>query len=173
MPLGLEPGVVRLAEYDPQWPALFEVEAARITRAVSPLAITFHHVGSTAVPGLVAKPVLDMLATYEDPDLRWQYITGLTAARYVYRGEQGIPGRDFFRRGDPRSYHLHLVAADSGFCQEHLDFRDMLRADARLRDAYAALKQELAARFPDNRPAYIEAKGPFIQNALQRRHGEG
>ncbi len=167
-PLGLEPGVVRLVEHDPQWPALFEAEAARITRRLSPLAITLHHVGSTAVSGLVAKPVLDILATYEGPDLRWGYITAMTAAGYLYRGEQGIPGRDFFRRGDPRAYHLHLAETGSWFSQEHLAFRDMLRSDPALRDAYGALKRELAARYPENRPAYIDAKGPFIQDALKR-----
>jgi len=170
-PLGLEQGVVRLVEYDPQWADLFEGESARIARRVSPLILAIHHIGSTAVPGLPAKPVLDMLATYEDPGLRWQYITALTTAGFVYRGEQGIVGRDFFRRGDPRSYHLHVALTGSDFSREHLAFRDLLRADSSLRDAYGALKRQLAARYPDDRPAYIEAKGPFIQEALRRSPG--
>ena len=91
----------------------------------------------------------------------------LTAAGYVHRGDQGIPGREFFRRGNPRAYHLHLTAIDSPFWREHLTFRNRLRADEALRDAYAALKHDLAARFPRDREAYIEAKGSFVNDILR------
>jgi GrpB-like predicted nucleotidyltransferase (UPF0157 family) len=95
------------------------------------------------------------------------YIGVLKAAGYVHRGEQGIPGREFFRRGIPRSYHLHLTAIDSAFWRDHLTFRDRLRADEDLRDAYAALKRELAARYPRDREAYIAAKEPFVKEVLR------
>ena len=85
----------------------------------------------------------------------------------MHRGEQGIPGREFFRRGNPRAYHLHLTAIDSTFWRDHLAFRDRLRADNSLRDAYAALKRDLAARFPRDREAYIEAKGPFVSDVVR------
>jgi GrpB-like predicted nucleotidyltransferase (UPF0157 family) len=85
----------------------------------------------------------------------------------VHRGEQGIPGREFFRRGNPRSYHLHLAAIDSAFWRDHLTFRNRLRADESLRDAYAALKRDLAARFPRDREAYIDAKAPFVKEILR------
>ena len=91
--LGLERGVVRLVEYDPQWPALFEEEAQRISLAVSPVPLTLQHVGSTAVPDLVGKPVLDILAGYDDLAHRSAYINALCLAGYKHRGEQGIAGR--------------------------------------------------------------------------------
>ena len=100
------------------------------------------------------------------------YITVLTSADDVHRGEQGIPGREFFRRGNSRSYHLHLTAIDSIFWRDHLAFRDCLRADDVLREAYAALKSELAARFPRDREAYIDGKGSFVNEVLARKQSE-
>ncbi len=149
-------------------PALFRAESARLTLAVSPLPLVLEHVGSTAVRGLVAKPVLDILAGYRDSTLRQACISSISAAGYLYRGEQGIPGRDFFRRGDPRAYHLHLAEVNSPFWHEHLAFRDLLRSDPAVQVAYGSLKQQLALQYPLDRGAYIEAKGPFVQEALRR-----
>src|SRR5205823_9150229 len=153
--LGLESGIVRLVPYDPAWPELFVAEAARIRGALAmAMPIALEHVGSTAVPGLAAKPVLDILGGYPlASDVR-QYVEALCAAGYVHRGEQGIPGREFFRRGDPRSYHLHLAVEHGQFWREHLAFRDALRASVELRDAYATLKERLARQFPNDREAY-------------------
>jgi GrpB-like predicted nucleotidyltransferase (UPF0157 family) len=171
-PLGLERGVVRLVDYDPRWATLFIEESARLRPALQPLGVTLEHVGSTAVPGLAAKPVLDILAGYESAAALPACIAALAAAGYLHRGEQGIPGREFFRRGEPRAYHIHLAERGGGFWTEHLTFRDALRAQPALRDAYARLKQELAARYPRDRAAYIEGKGPFVREIL-RRNGCG
>ena len=170
MSLGLESGTVRVADYDPAWPALFEAEAERLRqcfRAVE-LPVTLEHMGSTAVPGLAAKPIVDILGGYPQGVEVTAYIAVLTSADYIHRGEQGIPGREFFRRGDPRSYHLHLTAIDSTFWRDHLAFRDRLRADNVLRDAYAQLKRDLAARFPSDREAYIAGKGSLVSEVLAR-----
>lgn len=167
-PLGLESGFVRLVDYDPQWPALFEAEAARLRPVVAPLSITLEHIGSTAIPGLCAKPVLDILAGYDDPARLEDCIAGLTAAGYVHRGERGIPGREFFRRGTPRAYHIHLARQGGAFWQDHLRFRDALRSDAALRDGYARVKRDLAAKYPTDRESYIEGKAPFVLDVLRR-----
>lgn len=168
MTLGLESGVVRLVPYDSAWPALFVVEAERIQKvfAAAGLVLMLEHVGSTAIPGLAAKPVLDILGGYPNGARVADCIAALTRADYIHRGEQGIPGREFFRRGNPRSYHLHLAEIESQFWRDHLTFRDRLRADDSLRDAYGALKLDLAARFPRNREAYIDAKAPFVKKIL-------
>jgi len=172
MTLGLESGIVRLEPYDPAWPELFAAEAERLQKlfAGAGLVVTLEHTGSTSIPGLAAKPILDILGGYPEGTLVSEYIDVLTAAGYVHRGDQGIPGREFFRRGNPRAYHLHLTAIDSPFWRDHLAFRNRLRADEALRDAYAALKHDLAARFPRDREAYIEAKGSFVNDIL--RSGE-
>ena len=171
MTLGLESGIVRLVPYDSAWPSLFSAEAERLHElfAAAGLAVTLEHMGSTAIPGLAAKPILDILGGYAEGTPVTECIDVITGAGYVHRGEQGISGREFFRRGNPRSYHLHLTAIDSPFWRDHLTFRNRLRTDQGLRDAYAALKHDLAARFPRDREAYIEGKGPFVTHVVAAR----
>jgi len=168
MSLGLESGTVRVVAYDSTWPSIFAAEAERLQHwfAASELPLMVEHTGSTAVPGLAAKPILDILAGYQEDASVPAYIEVLTAAGYVHRGEQEIPGREFFRRGNPRAYHLHLTAIYSLFWRNHLTFRDRLRTDNALRDAYAALKRDLAARFPRDREAYIAGKESFVSKVL-------
>jgi GrpB-like predicted nucleotidyltransferase (UPF0157 family) len=170
MTLGLESGIVRLEPYDPAWPELFAAEAERLQKffAGAGLLVTLEHTGSTAIPGLASKPVLDILGGYAEGAPVAEYIDVLTTAGYVHRGEQGVPGREFFRRGNPRSYHLHLTKIDGPFWRDHLTFRNRLRTDDALRDAYAALKHDLAARFPRDREAYIKGKGTFVNDILRR-----
>ena len=171
-PLGLESRTVRVVSYDTRWPALFRAEAARLTEAVAAAgipALTFEHVGSTAVPGLPAKPILDIAAGRRCKSPADIYVPVLEAAGYIYRGDSGLPGREFFRRGNPRSHHLHLVERGGWHWQRYLGFRDALRAEAALRDAYAAVKHELAARYPHDREAYIEGKTAFVENVLRAR----
>lgn len=169
-PLGLESKTVRLAAYDARWPDLFREEAERITRTVAaaglpPLGI--EHVGSTAVPGLAAKPVLDLVAGRDAGVPAAVYVPALEAADYVYRGESGLPGRDFFRRGTPRTHHLHLVEKGGEHWRRYLGLRDALRRDPALRDRYASLKQDLALRYPHDREAYSEGKSAFIERILR------
>jgi GrpB-like predicted nucleotidyltransferase (UPF0157 family) len=167
--LGLESGTVRVVPYDAAWPQLYDAEVTRLgpIMASHGATIVFEHTGSTAVPGLVAKPVLDILAGRPDSDAgRARAIEALQAAGYVYRGEQGIPGRDFFRRGDPRKYHVHLTSVGSDFWRDHQSFRNYLRAHPDAASEYAALKCELARRFPTDREAYIEGKAAFVRRIL-------
>jgi GrpB-like predicted nucleotidyltransferase (UPF0157 family) len=165
--LGLESGTVRVVPYDPAWPALFAAEAARIRAALDGLPLRLEHMGSTGVPGLAAKPIVDILAGRPPGSAVGPYVEALARAGYAHRGEQGIPGREFFRRGDPRAYHVHLAEEGSAPWRTPLAFRDALRADPALAAEYGALKRELAARFPRDREAYIEGKGPFVARVLR------
>ena len=168
--LGLESGTVRVVPHDPVWPSLFVAEAARLGRELDArgLALRLEHVGSTSVPGLAAKPVLDILAGRRRGEAPAPYIAALVAAGYEHRGEQGIPGRDFFRRGAPRAYHVHLVEIGSRQWRVQLAFRDYLRAHADAAAEYGALKSALAERFPRDREAYMSANSPFIARVLER-----
>jgi GrpB-like predicted nucleotidyltransferase (UPF0157 family) len=170
MSLGLESKTVRVVPYDSAWPRLFKQEAERLQEyfARKNLPIAIEHTGSTAVPGLAAKPILDILAGYPRGADVQPYISTFVEADYVHRGEQGIPGREFFRRGDPRAYHVHLTAIDSSFWRDHLTFRDRIRAHNALRDAYAALKRDLAEQYPRDREAYINGKESFVKNVLAK-----
>ena len=167
-PLGLERGIVRLAPHHAEWATLFAREADRMRAILDArgLHLRFEHVGSTAVPGLAAKPIIDVLAGSSVEADRPRLIDALEAAGYVYRGEQGIPGRDFFRLGDPRRYHVHMTAIDSPTWIDHLLFRDVLRAEPAIAAEYSALKHELARRFPNDRPSYIEGKTEFVRRVL-------
>jgi GrpB-like predicted nucleotidyltransferase (UPF0157 family) len=169
-PIGLESGVVRVVPYDCRWPELYASEAERLFREleVAGLPLVLEHTGSTAVRGLAAKPIIDILAGRSASTSREQLIESLQRAGYVYRGEQGIPGRDFFRRGDPRSYHLHLTEVGSDFWNDHRAFRDYLRKNSEAAADYAALKLDLARRFPRDREAYIAAKTDFVVGILRR-----
>ena len=174
MSLGLESGTVRIVQYDPAWPRLFVLEAERLQSSFGRknLPIVLEHTGSTAVPGLAAKPILDILAGYPRGADVPAYVSAFVEADYMHRGEQGIPGREFFRRGNPRAYHVHLTAIDSGFWRDHLTFRNRLRADNSLRDAYAALKRDLAMKFPRDREAYINGKESFVKDVLAKAFTE-
>jgi len=168
-PLGLEADVVRLVPYDPRWPGLFREEAERITALVSAAGLpllTLEHVGSTAVPGLAAKPVLDLAAGRMGAVAAAHYVPVFEGAGYVYRGERGLPGREFFRRGSPRTHHVHLVERDGPHWQGFLRFRRILREVEEARQAYASLKDELARRHPRDREAYVEGKKAFIEEIL-------
>jgi len=166
--LGLASGTVRVVPYDPAWPSLFDAEVARLAPILveHDVIVRIEHTGSTAVPGLPAKPIIDMLAGHDDVNGRERATAALEAAGYTYRGEQGIPGRDFFRRGEPRQYHMHLTRVGSAFWNDHLTFRDHLRATPATAQAYASLKLGLAERYPTNRELYIEGKTEFVHDTL-------
>ena len=166
--LGLASGTVRVEPYHAGWPALFEREAARIRAALDGLPLRLEHVGSTSVPGLPAKPIVDIMAGRPPESPVEPYVAALVRAGYVHRGERGIPGREFFRRGDPRSYHVHMVAMDSPLWHEHVGFRDYLRAHPETTAEYAALKRALAARYSLDREAYTDGKADFITSVLRR-----
>jgi len=167
-PLGLESGTVRLVEYDDRWPSLFRAEASRILAAASELQLTLEHVGSTAVPGLCAKPVLDILAGYTGAVPALAYVAPLERAGYEHRGDAGIVGHQFFRRGQPRAYHIHLVELGGRLWREYLAFRDYLRSDPRAAAEYGDLKRQLAARHPRDREAYISGKSSFVVATIHR-----
>lgn len=173
-PLGLESKTIRVVAYDDRWPSLFEAEAGRIVAAVAAAglpALTLEHVGSTAVPGLAAKPVLDIAAGYPSGARAAQYIAALESIGYVHRGENELPGREFFRRGALRSHHLHLVQHGGAHWERYLRFRNALRADPALRDAYADIKRALAARYPRDRESYIAGKTEFVERVSNSASG--
>lgn len=160
---------VEVVAYDPAWPAAFERERRLVADALADwLAGPPAHIGSTAVPGLAAKPIIDIMAPVRSlADAR----PAIAAARrmgYVY-----FPYKPdlmhWFCKPSPelRTHHLHLVPLASPLWQERLAFRDALRADARLRAEYEALKLRLARRHRHDREAYTEAKSPFVARVLQ------
>ncbi|SFI22517.1 GrpB family protein [Jannaschia pohangensis] len=166
--LGLRQGTLDLVPHDPFWAALFAAEVAAIRAVLPPGRVAIDHIGSTAVPGLAAKPILDigMLAS---PIQQEAIAAALVGIGYIDRGERS--GRLFIRLrdGDIRTHNLHLYAPNDPAFARQIAFRDMLRADAGLRDAYADLKRQIIRDTDGRRAGYAEAKGPFIEAALSLR----
>jgi len=159
--LGLEAGANRLVAYNPLWPGAFAEEAARITSAVGSLALAIEHYGSTAVPGLRAKPIIDLLIGVADIDDGLQMIEPMAGLGYDYAGSQGIAEHHIFGRPAIRIYLAHVVVHRGDQWARCLGFRDRLRGDPDLRAAYQALKDRLA-RETTSRGAYTAGKSEFV-----------
>lgn len=162
-----DPLVIR--EYDPTWPDQFSDLASRVTAALGALRPQVEHVGSTAVPGLAAKPVIDMDVVLALPSDLPEAICRLGAIGYVHEGDLGIVGRESFRwpAGEAR-HHLYVLIAGAEELRLHLAFREALRSNRIIRDAYAELKKDLALRYAHDRKSYTEAKSAFITRIIAR-----
>jgi len=163
---GLEPGGIMLAAYDPAWAARYEREAATIRAALGAIALRVEHVGSTAVPGLVAKPIIDILVVVYDSSREGTYLPELERAGYVLRVREPAFHEHRMLRTPGADVHVHVYPADSAEIGRMLGFRDRLRRSARDRDAYAAAKRRLASRPWKSMQHYAEAKSPVIERIL-------
>jgi GrpB-like predicted nucleotidyltransferase (UPF0157 family) len=164
---GLLHGTVQLAEWTPRWAELFTEEAVRLCVALGGLAVAIEHYGSTSVPGLVAKPLLDILVGGPNAPDASPYIAALAPLGYDYAAHAGVPEHLVFGRGLARTHLVHVVRYGSAAWHRALAFRDALRGDTRLREAYAVLKRELAQLHGLDRSRYTEEKGAFIDHVLQ------
>jgi GrpB-like predicted nucleotidyltransferase (UPF0157 family) len=170
--IGLRRGTVSVVPSDPRWSTAFQAEAERVAGILSAVGlrpVQLEHVGSTAVPGLIAKPIIDFMVGYESGDSPEPHAAALVAAGYELRGPQGVPDRLLLVLGPEanRTHHLNLVEAGGGFWREHLLFRDRLRAEPALAAEYSKLKQELAARHPTDRGAYTIGKVDFVRAVIR------
>ena len=160
--------------YDPTWPARFEQERAALEDAIGEWIVGgIHHVGSTAVPGLDAKPIIDILAGVRDLEESRACFEPLAQLGYMYAPY--LPDEmHWFCKPHPsrRTHHLHLVPTGSNRYRDELAFRDRLRSDPEVAAEYAALKHTLAERHRDDREAYTEAKGAFVRAVLDLRSFE-
>jgi GrpB-like predicted nucleotidyltransferase (UPF0157 family) len=164
-PTGSDP--IHVVPYDKKWPGLFASWQQRLTAALGATAVRVDHVGSTAVPGLAAKPVVDIQVGVPDVENEDGYVAGIESLGVSLRMRE--PGHRYFRPPphEPRIVQIHVCAAASDWERTHLLFRDYLRSHPEDRDAYSALKLELADRYRNDRIAYNEAKTGFILDTLE------
>jgi GrpB-like predicted nucleotidyltransferase (UPF0157 family) len=157
-----------IRNYDATWPIRFSELANRVKAHLGALVTEVEHVGSTAVPGLIAKPIIDMDVVLASPSYLPEVIRRLGTLGYAHEGELGIVGREAFRwpSGEPR-HHLYVLCPAASELRRHLAFRDALRADRTIRDAYSELKKRLALRYSHDRKAYTEAKSAFIKSITE------
>lgn len=159
-----------VVEYDPAWPAKFARLRDRAQAALGDVAVAIEHVGSTSVPGLPAKDLVDLVVVVESDDDVPEAIARLKAIGYRARGNLGVDGREAFAwpEGEKR-HHLYVSPTTSAELRAQVAFRDRLRSDPAVAADYVALKRELAARYRDDRPAYTDGKTDFIESTLATR----
>ena len=166
---------IQVVPYDPRWPASFEAERVRLAAALRPwLTGPIEHMGSTAVPGLAAKPVIDIMAPVASLAGAMGVIDALRPLGYLHHPY--MPQEmHWFCKPSPayRTHHLHVVELGGSAWQQRLALRNALRQDAALAARYAQLKHALAALHPLDREAYTQAKAPFIASVLARAHDGG
>jgi GrpB-like predicted nucleotidyltransferase (UPF0157 family) len=161
---GEEERVIEVVDYRPEWADRFSAEALRIQSAVGSAARRIEHVGSTAVPGLAAKPIVDVMVTVDDPEDETWFLVQLEGAGYQLRVRE--PGHRMFRTPE-RDVHVHIWAAGGDDEHRHLMFRDWLRSSPADRGRYERTKRELAGRYRDMND-YADAKSDLIEAIMQR-----
>lgn len=160
---------IEVVPYDPIWVKLFEEEAARISEAIPEGLIAVHHIGSTSVPGLAAKPIIDILLEVSNLTLLDGFDSNMESIGYTVKGEFGIPGRRFYLKGlIDRTHHIHAFEQGSVGVHRHLAVRDYLRTYPEQAAEYGGLKSEIAKQFEHDNDRYCNAKHDFVQ-ALEQR----
>lgn len=160
---GRERRRIVIVDYDPAWPARFALERDRVRDALGATARRVEHIGSTAVPGLAAKPIVDVLVMVDDPDDETPTVPAMEAAGYELRVRE--PGHRMFRTPE-RDVHVHVWGADDPEVERYLRFRDRLRGSVEDRRAYERLKRALAEREWGDMNDYADAKGELIEAIL-------
>jgi GrpB-like predicted nucleotidyltransferase (UPF0157 family) len=161
-------GPIPLVAYDPAWPGLFQREAERIRRALGDRALRVEHIGSTAVPGLAAKPIVDILLVLADAADEPAYVPALTAAGYVLRIREPDWYEHRLFKGPDTDVNLHVFSAGCPEIERHLLFRDWLRANEPDRQLYERTKRDLARQHWKYVQNYADAKTPVIQEITRR-----
>lgn len=163
---------VRVVPYQSKWPTLFLQEAEQIRNILGMDLLAIHHIGSTSVEGLYAKPIIDMLVVVQEIELIDPYNNQMEAIGYEPMGEFGIPGRRYFRKGGQnRTHQIHAFAANDHWnIDRHLAVRDYLRSHPKDAAAYGALKQILAQQFPHDIERYCDGKDAFVKTLEQKAY---
>lgn len=155
---------VQVVAYDENWVRLFQQEAEKLKQIFAEELIEIHHIGSTSVPELRAKPIIDILPVVRRIDRVDTYNSQMELIGYECMGEFGISGRRYFRKGgDNRTHHVHVFEYKDRNVLRHLEFRDYLRSHRNDATRYSSLKSELARRFPDDIQAYMDGKDALVK----------
>lgn len=159
---------IRVTDYDREWPRQFELLRGRLLPGLSDLILAIEHVGSTSVPELAAKPILDIDIVIASAQVLPEVVARLAELGYVHQGDRGVPGREAFRSPAVGfAHHLYVCLDGCPSLRNHLAIRDRLRRDPQAVAAYGALKKQLAADFPEDIDAYVEGKTALLVQLLR------
>jgi GrpB-like predicted nucleotidyltransferase (UPF0157 family) len=162
---------IRVQSHRSEWAQSFEVEAASLRRLLGSNFSAAHHVGSTAIPAIVAKPIVDVLVEVYSVSRLDELAETMQSHGYEVMGEYGLPGRRYYRKHHHtgvRSHHVHAYDVGNSDIDRHLAFRDFLLAHPEIAQEYSALKQQLALAHPNDKVAYVEGKDTFIREVQAR-----
>jgi len=161
---------VEVTAYDPNWPVNYEKEAVNLKKIFGGELLEIHHIGSTSIPEMDAKPIIDVLMVVQDITKIVSFNRDMQRAGYIPKGENGIPGRRFFIKGDElhHTHHLHVFQKEHADITRHINFRDYLIAHPQEANEYARLKHALANQYPVNIDSYQSGKEEFIREIDQK-----
>jgi|SRR5438132_9153212 len=159
---------IEIKEYDPRWPEVFAIERERLATALGVFAADIQHIGSTSVPGLAAKPIIDIAVGIHSYPWPNSPVEAMGALGYEFKGEYGIPRRHYFRKGVPRTHLVHVLELDSKQYTGHILFRDYLRRHPDAAHKYEVLKRNLARAVHADHRAYQDGKAGFIEDTIAR-----
>ena len=162
---------VEVVPHNPHWLNAFEAEAIHVAAALGENVVAVHHIGSTAIPNIYAKPVIDLLFEVRDIAEVDDRAPAMESLGYEVKGEFGIPGRRYFRKDNPegtRTHQIHTFQAGSGQVRRHLDFRDYMIAHPEEAQRYSELKRKLVAKHPQSPDDYMDGKDGFIKEIDRR-----
>ena len=158
--------LVEVVPYNPQWKKAFEAESGQIAKALATNLVVIHHIGSTAIPHIYAKPIIDFLIEVKDINLVTEQTPAMAALGYEAMGEYGLVGRRYFRKENSlgiRTHHVHIYEIYSPEIERHLAFRDYMIAHPEEAEQYSQLKQELAQKYPEDIEGYMDGKYEFVK----------
>ena len=162
---------VEVVPYNPKWETLFENEKQLLESIFKPAEVEIHHIGSTSVPGLSAKPIIDIMLAADSLEQVEKATPAIEAAGYEAKGENGIPGRRYFQKHDEngiRKVHLHSFEKGSHQLYRHIVFRDYLRSHPREASKYSDVKEKAALKYEFDIDSYIDEKSPFVKEIEQK-----
>ncbi|WP_144557648.1 GrpB family protein [Bacillus pumilus] len=166
--LGLPRGEVFLVPWSIEWVKEFESEKKRIIEVIGKYIVDVHHIGSTAVNGLSAKPIIDIAIEIDFFLEGQQCVSALQGLGYSYRGTNVLPERHYFNKGEPRTHQIHMYQTGNRYLLEQLNFRDYLRSNELVRNEYEQLKLNLSSLNKNDKHKYAEGKTIFVQSILER-----
>jgi len=155
---------VEVVSYNSNWKKMYKEESEKIKNTLNDIIIDIHHIGSTAIPGIKAKPVIDILAEVKDIEAVDQYNHEMEELGYEVMGEYGIPKRRFFRKGgNKRTHHIHIFQAGNEEIERHINFKEYLITHPDKRREYSKLKEKLANKYTYDVESYTNGKSDFIK----------
>jgi GrpB-like predicted nucleotidyltransferase (UPF0157 family) len=168
--IGLQRRKVQLSHYKPEWKELYKKERKLLRSSIGKYILDIQHVGATSIPGVVAKPIIDIAIGVKSLSIVKRLIKPLKELGYEYKGTAGVPGRHFFPKGSERNrtHYLHMERLGSKNWKNHILFRDYLRRHKEAVKEYNKLKEKLAKEYKNERESYTAKKSVFIQKILKK-----